>query len=156
MNGASSRWKTPKTRRSSGIGSAWSSTRRSQYGYSSAWTTWMPADWRPRRAAPASCPAPRPPRRRPAPPPPPEGAAHRLPPRSPRQDVAEADVAAPFHLPGPGDALIAGVGRRVAVAVDDGDLAQITAAVVLDQLLEGASGGEPLFQQGEPIDPQVG
>src|SRR3972149_1698961 len=60
MNGASSRWKTPKTRRSSGIGSAWSSTRRSQYGYSSAWTMWMPADWRPRRAPPGTRPGPRP------------------------------------------------------------------------------------------------
>src|SRR3972149_1005501 len=101
MNGASSRWYTPYTRRSSGTGSAWSSTLRSQYGYSSVWTMWIPADWRPRRAPPA---------RR---------------------------------------------GPRGAVPVDDGDLAQLAAAVAFDQLLEGALGGEPLLQQGEAVDPQI-
>ena len=76
-----------------------------------------------------------------------EGVAHRLGHILAHQNVAEADVASALQRTCPGDTLVAGVGGRVSIAIDDRHLAEIAAAVALDQPFQGARRGQPLLQQ---------
>ena len=120
-------------------------------------TTSTAADCRPRRSPPASSPAASAASSRRASGASSPEASHALPHRGhhvlPGQDVALDGVPVAGHAAGPVEARGPGVGRGVAVEVDDADLAVVAALVLLEQPLQGDVGGRALVEVGQRRGP---